>query len=111
MPFLTAEQQSAWKHYRVEQIRLRGGFPALRQMLEQGGVPLADAQEKSIEKIVDDFAARHARLADSNPNPGVVEVDRLIIAEFERVVAMLTAEQRAYLQSLRRRNSVTANRR
>ena len=108
---LTPEQQGSWRHYRAEQIRLRGGFPALKQVLEQGGVPLADAQEKSIQKIFENFAARHARLAESTTNPEVVEVDRLVVAEFDRVIALLTAEQRTFLQRARRREAVAINRR
>jgi Spy/CpxP family protein refolding chaperone len=98
---LTPEQQSAWRHYRVEQIRLRGGFPVLKLILEDAGVPLSADGEKSIQEIFENFAARRTRLTESNPNPGVAEIDRLVYAEFNRVVALLTPDQRRALQSSR----------
>jgi hypothetical protein len=98
---LTTEQQDTWRHYRIEQIRLRGGFPALRQLLEGAGVPLAADQESSIQKIFENFDARRNRLSTSNPKPGVVELDGLVIAEFNRVVALLSSDQRKALQASR----------
>lgn len=102
---LTTEQQNVWRHYRVEQIRLRGGFPSLKAMLENAGVPLDAAQQSSIQKIFENFAARHARLAEANAKPAIADVDRLVIAEFNRVVGLLTPQQREALTASRRATS------
>jgi Spy/CpxP family protein refolding chaperone len=100
---LTPDQQSAWRHYRIEQLRLRGGFPALKGILESANLPMTADQEKSIAKIFENFAARQAHLVESNPGPAVAEVDRLVVAEFNRVVALLTPEQRQALLASRPR--------
>jgi hypothetical protein len=107
---LTADQQSAWRHHRIEQLRLRGGFPALQAILEGANVHLTEEQAKSIEKIFENFALRQAHLAESNQNPSIAEVDRLVIAEFNRVVALLTPEQRQALLASRSRRSAGDNR-
>jgi len=99
---LTPEQQNAWRHYRVEQIRLRGGYPALQFILEQAGAPLSAEQQKSIQQIFDNFDKRRARLSEANATPAVAELDRLSIAELDRVVGLLTPEQRKALQASRR---------
>jgi hypothetical protein len=108
---LTPEQQSAWRHYRIEQIRLRGGFPALKTVLEEAGAPLDSAQQKSIAKVFDNFAARRTRLSEGNAAPSITDIDRLVVAEFDRVVALLSPEQRRALLSSRRNGSVAISRR
>ena len=107
---LTPEQQAAWRHYRIEQIRLRGGYPALKSTLEELGAPLGEDQEKSIQQIFDNFAGRRERLTEANQNSGIAEMDRLTIAEFNRIVALLTSDQRKALQASRRTASAARRR-
>jgi hypothetical protein len=100
---LTNDQQVAWRHYRVEQIRLRGGHDALASILNEAGTPLSASQDKSIQQIFENFALRRARLVESNPDAPISETDKLAVAELDRVVALLSAEQRQALQAFRRR--------
>jgi hypothetical protein len=99
---LSPEQQAAWRHYRVDQIRLRGGYPALQAILESAGAPLSADQEKTMRQIFENFEVRRAQLTKANPTPAMVEVDKLAVAEFDRIVALLTQEQRKALQASRR---------
>jgi hypothetical protein len=97
---LTAAQQSEWRHYRVEQIRLRGGFPALQYLLDDAKVPLTEEQKASIETIYKNFDQRRAALT-ANATPDNEKLDNLFLAEFHRVSTMLTPEQRKALLATR----------
>jgi hypothetical protein len=98
---LTVEQQNEWRHYRIEQFRLRGGFPALKAILEDAQLPLTVDQEKTIERIFENFARRRQQLPESNSRSA--DSDRLVLAEFNRVVALLSTEQRRALMTSRPR--------
>jgi hypothetical protein len=97
---LSQEQQGEWRHYRVEQIKLRGGFASLQAMLEEAKVPLSEEQRMSIERIYKNFEERRSQVAaDSKSTPD--KMDNLVLGEFHRVSALLTPEQRKAVMATR----------
>jgi hypothetical protein len=90
---LTQKQQAEWRHYRVEQLKLRGGFASLQVILEEAKVPLSEEQRMSIETIYKNFEERRAQLA-ADSTSSREKMDNLVLGELHRVSALLTPDQR-----------------
>jgi hypothetical protein len=52
---LTPEQRAELRRYRTEQIMMRGGFQALRLVMENAQTPFTENQEKQIQAVYVDF--------------------------------------------------------
>jgi hypothetical protein len=98
---LSPAQQSEWRHYRVEQIKLRGGFAALQYLLDDAKVPLTAEQKAAIETIYKNFDERRTTALNASSTPDNEKLDNLVLAELHRVSAMLTPEQRKALLATR----------
>src|SRR5262245_3263345 len=70
----TPDQRAELRRYRTEQIMLRGGFPALRLVLENGNAPLNEEQEKQVQALYLDFNQKvNAMMRDKKGNPNHAE--------------------------------------
>ena len=99
---LTADQRAEMRRYRTEQIMLRGGFPALRLILENGNAPFAEEQEKQVQALYLDFNRQvDALTKESKGNPDRAQLAALENQELGKVVKLLTPEQRRALAASR----------
>jgi hypothetical protein len=99
---LTADQRAELRRYRTEQIMLRGGFPALRLILENGNAPFAVEQEKQVQALYLDFNRQvDAMMKESKGNPDRAQLAALENQELGKVVKLLTPEQRRVLAASR----------
>jgi hypothetical protein len=99
---LTAEQRAELRRYRSEQIMLRGGFEALRVILENGNAPLIAEQEKHVQDLYLAFDRQVAELPrDSKGEPDRAKLGTLAGQELGKVVRLLTPEQRRVLAASR----------
>jgi hypothetical protein len=104
----TAEQRTELRRYRTEQIMMRGGFPALRLVLENAQTPLTPEQEKQASQLYIDFNRQVTQLApDSKGAPDRAELDKLENAALGKVVRLLTPAQRRALAASRQ-GSITS---
>jgi hypothetical protein len=102
---LTQEQRTELRRYRTEQIMIRGGFPALRLILENAQTPLTPDQEKQALAIYDDFNRQVDQLARTSKGaPDRAELDKLENEALGKVVRLLTAPQRRALAASRQTN-------
>jgi len=99
---LKPEQRAELRRYRAEQIMLRGGFPALKLVLENGNAPFNEDQEKQVQAIYLEFNQKvNAMMRDKQGNPDRAELTNLENQELGRVVRLLTPEQRRALAASR----------
>jgi hypothetical protein len=99
---LTADQRAEMRRYRTEQIMLRGGFPALRLILENGNAPFAVEQEKQVQALYLDFNRQvDVLVKESKGNPDRAQLAALENQELAKVVRLLTPEQRRALAASR----------
>jgi hypothetical protein len=92
---LTQEQRAELRRYRTEQIMMRGGFQALKLVLENAQTPFTPDQEKQVEAVYLDFDKQ----ADQLPKGSKGVADRTELAKLEnaslgKVVRLLTPAQR-----------------
>jgi hypothetical protein len=99
---LSPEQRAELRRYRAEQIMLRGGFPALKLVLENGNAPFNEDQEKQVQAIYLEFNQKvNAMMRDKQGNPDRAELTNLENQELGRVVRLLTPAQRRALAASR----------
>jgi len=99
---LTPDQRSTLRQYRTEQIMLRGGFPALKLILENAQVPFAADQEAKAQALYLDFNRQAGQLArDAKGTPDRAQLDKLENESLGQVVRLLTPEQRRALAASR----------
>jgi hypothetical protein len=98
----TPEQRAELRRYRAEQIMMRGGFPALRLVLENAQTPFTPEQETQVQAVYADFNRQMIQLTrDSKAVPDRAALDKLENAALARVVRLLTPEQRRALWASR----------
>jgi len=99
---LTPEQRAEMRRYRTEQIMLRGGFPALKLVLENGNAPFNADQEKQVQAIYLEFNQKvNAMMREKQGNPDRAELTAFENQELGKVVRLLTPEQRRALAASR----------
>jgi hypothetical protein len=99
---LTPDQRAEMRRYRTEQIMLRGGFPALKLVLENGNAPFNADQEKQVQAIYLEFNQKaNALMREKQGNPDRAELTALENQELGKVVRLLTPEQRRALAASR----------
>jgi hypothetical protein len=99
---LNADQRAELRRYRTEQIMLRGGFPALKLVLENGNAPFNQEQEKQVQSLYLEFNQKVAALMkQTKGNPDRAELTALETQELAKVVRLLTFEQRRALAASR----------
>jgi hypothetical protein len=81
---------------------MRGGFPALKAILEDAQVPLAPDQEVKAQALYVDFSQQARQLMiDSKGTPDQAQLYRVASQSLGQVVKLLTAEQRRALVASR----------
>jgi len=99
---LTPDQRAEMRRYRTEQIMLRGGFPALKLVLENGNAPFNADQEKQVQAVYLEFNQKaNALMREKQGNPDRAELTALENQELGKVVRLLTPEQRRALAASR----------
>jgi Spy/CpxP family protein refolding chaperone len=99
---LTPEQRTELRRYRTEQIMMRGGFQALRLIMENAQTPFTDEQEKQIQAIYVDFNQQVDKVTLNNKSTsGRAELDKLENEALGKVVRLLTLPQRRALAASR----------
>ena len=105
---LSPEQRTTLRRYRTEQIMLRGGFGALKLILENAQVPFAADQETKVQALYVDLNRQVDQLSrDSKGTPDRVQLDKLENEALGRVVRLMTPEQRKAL-AFSRQNTLAA---
>ena len=100
---LTAEQIAVWDNYRNDQIRRRGGYPALRLMLEEIGVPLTAVQQEQLQAEFRDYNQQRRLLRREGEQVSPPELEKLESRHLSKVIRVLDAEQRRALIQSRRK--------
>jgi hypothetical protein len=102
---LNPEQQTALRRYMNEQIMLRGGFPALKLLLENAQTPLTEDQQSQIIPLYKQFNDQADQLArQGNGNADKDQLEKLENQTLGNVVKILTPNQRKSLTAARLRN-------
>jgi Spy/CpxP family protein refolding chaperone len=99
---LTPEQRNELRRYRTEQIMMRGGFQALRLIMENAQTPFTPEQEKDVQAAYVEFDRQVDQLPKSSK--GAVdhtELDKLEGAALVKIVRLLTPAQRRALAASR----------
>ncbi len=96
---LTQDQNSTWRRFRTEQIMMRGGFPALKLILENAEKPLTEEQEKNVIGFYNEF---NEQINKETPNR--VTLDKLEHDALVKVIRILNFEQRQALLTSRLMN-------
>jgi hypothetical protein len=103
MSVLNPEQQLAWKNYRNEQIKSRGGFPALRLILDEAGTRLTPDQERQVQALYAALNQRVGKLTlESNGRPDLARLSAMENDQLIKVVQLLNADQRKALTASHR---------
>ena len=100
---LTAEQIAVWDNYRTEQIRRRGGYPALRLMLEEVGAPLTTVQQEQLQAEFRDYNQQRRLLRREGEQAGPAKLKELEDQHLSKLIQVLEAEQRRALIQSRRK--------
>ena len=99
---LTPDQRLTLRRYRNEQIMLRGGFPALKLILENAQVPFTGDQETKAQALYLEFNRQAGQLTrDAKGTPDRAQLDKLENESLGQVVRLLTPEQRRALAASR----------
>jgi len=99
---LTPDQQAEWRRYRTEQIMLRGGFPALRLILENAQAPFTSEQETQVLALYNEFNQQVLKLPrDAKGRPDRTELDKLENQALGKVIRLLNPPQRRALAASR----------
>jgi hypothetical protein len=81
---------------------MRGGFQALRLIMENAQTPFTDEQEKQIQAIYVDFNQQVDKVSLNNKSTsGRAELDKLETEALGKVVRLLTPPQRRALAASR----------
>ncbi|HEY2381597.1 MAG TPA: hypothetical protein VGK48_10515 [Terriglobia bacterium] len=100
---LTADQRTALRRYRVDQIMMRGGFQALKLIMETAQVPLMGDQEKQVQAAYVDLAKQIGQLPkDAKGNVDRDQVSKMEGQQLGKVVLLLNPDQRRALLNSRR---------
>jgi hypothetical protein len=95
---LTADQRGELRRHRTEQIMLRGGFPALKLILEDANAPFSEDQEKNVHAVYDELNHQVDQMKRASSGPlDRAQVSRLQSEELGKVVRLLTPTQRRAL--------------
>ncbi len=100
---LTAEQIEVWDNYRNEQIRRRGGYPALRLMLEEVGAPLSSEQAELLQTEFREYNRQRRQLRGEGGQADPAKLEELEGQHLSKVIKLLDAEQRRALIQSRRK--------
>ncbi len=99
---LTQDQRAELRRYRTEQIMMRGGFQALKYIMENAQTPFTAEQEKQIQSIYGDFDQQFDQMARaSKGKTNRADVDKLESDALGKVVRLMTIPQRRALASSR----------
>jgi Spy/CpxP family protein refolding chaperone len=99
---LTPDQRAALRRYRTEQIMMRGGFPALKLILENAQAPFAAGQESRVQALYSDLNRQVEQFKrESQGPPNRVQLYNLEHEALGQVVRLLTPEQRRALAASR----------
>ncbi len=99
---LTADQRTALRRYRTEQIMMRGGFPALRLILENAQAPFTTEQEMQAQTIYAEFNRQVDQMTrDPKVKPDRAALDKLENESLGKVVRLMTPAQRRALAASR----------
>ena len=102
---LTPDQRAELRRYRTEQIMMRGGYQALRLIMENAGTPFTPEQEKQVTAIYVDFNRIVDQLArDGKGTPNRAELDKAENEALGKVVRLMTPAQRRALAASRQGN-------
>src|SRR5262245_34515103 len=75
---LTPDQRAELRRYRTEQIMMRGGYQALRLIMENAQTPFTEEQEKQVQGIYIDFNRQLDQvLRDAKGKPNRAEMDKM----------------------------------
>jgi hypothetical protein len=99
---LTPDQRGELRRYRTEQIMMRGGYQALRLIMENAQTPFTEDQEKQVQAVYVDFNRQLDQLVrDSKGQPNRVELDKLEGGALGKVIRLMTPLQRKALAASR----------
>jgi hypothetical protein len=100
---LTADQRAELRRYRTEQIMMRGGFQALKLILENAEAPFTADQERQVQTLYVDFNRQVDQLSkDAKGKPDRETLDKLENSQLAKIVRIMTPAQRRALASSRR---------
>lgn len=100
---LTAQQIEVWDNYRNQQIRRRGGFPALRLMLEEVGAPLSSERAELLQTEFREYNQQRRQLRGEAAQADPAKLQELESQHLSKVIKLLDAEQRRALIQSRRK--------
>ncbi|MCZ6753439.1 MAG: hypothetical protein O7E51_16630 [Acidobacteria bacterium] len=100
---LTAQQIEVWDNYRNQQIRRRGGFPALRLMLEEVGAPLSSERAELLQTEFREYNQQRRQLRGEGEQADPAKLQELEDQHLSKVIKLLDAEQRRALIQSRRK--------
>lgn len=107
---LSADQQAVWKKDQAEQIRRRGGYPALQLMLQEAGSPLGPDQEGALQAEFRDYLQQRRELQQAaGEKADSAKLKDLENQHLARVVRLLNGEQRRALLESRRKEAQPSN--
>jgi hypothetical protein len=99
---LTPDQRTTLRRYRTEQIMMRGGFPALKLILENAQAPFTTDQETKIQALYVGLSRQVGQVArDSQGTPDRAQSYKLEHEALGQVVRLLTPDQRRALAASR----------
>jgi hypothetical protein len=99
---LTVDQRAELRRYRTEQIMMRGGFPALKLILDSAQTPFTDDQEKEVRAVYVDLNRQVDQLTkDAKGSPDRLQLSKLEGEQLGKVVRLLTPAQRRALVASR----------
>ena len=105
---LTLDQQRSLRRYRTERIMTRGGFQALKLILDNAQTPFTPEQETQVQSLYAEFNRQVDQLArDSKGAPDRAQLDKLQNETLGKVVRLMTPTQRRALAASRQ-GSITA---
>jgi hypothetical protein len=99
---LTPDQRAELRRYRTEQIMMRGGFQALRLIMEDARTPFTEEQEKQVQAVYVDFNRQLDQLLrDSKGKPDRAELEKMENTALGKVIRLMTPAQRRALAASR----------
>jgi hypothetical protein len=102
---LTPDQRTTLRRYRAQQIMMRGGFPALKQILENAQAPFTEDQETKVQALYGDLNRQVEQFTrESRGTPDRAQLYKLEHEALGQVVRLLTPEQRRALATSRQGN-------
>jgi hypothetical protein len=105
----TVEQRAELRRYRTEQIMMRGGFPALKLILDNAQTPFTGDQEKQVQAVYAEFSKQVTQLSrDAKGFPVRAELDKLEGEALGKVVRLLTPVQRRALAASRQGSLISS---